>query len=328
LNKKIIWGVIGAGSVCEIKSVPAMYKLPGSRVKSIMRRNAFAAEDFAKRHGVHSWTQNADFLFKDNEINAIYIATPPDTHAYYTKKAAQAGKIVYVEKPMARDHDECIKMISVCEKYAVPLFVAYYRRALPHFLRIKKLIDSGYLGNIQKVDIFFNRSLRDMEKDHPEKIWRLNPKVSGGGYFHDLASHQLDLLDFFFGPVIKVQACAKNVSGYYSVPDNVRADLLFKDNVVAKGYWNFASSKTEVKDEILIEGDKGHLAFSTFAHTRISGVSDDFGAINESYQLPQHIQECLIKTIILEIQGKGKCPSTGVSAARTSKVMDIVCNYP
>lgn len=327
MNKKIVWGVIGAGSVCEVKSVPAMYKLPDSQVKIIMRRTAIAAEDFAKRHGIHFWTQNVDVLFEDKEINAVYIATPPDTHAYYTQKAAQAGKIVYVEKPMARNYAECLDMISACEETNIPLFVAYYRRALAHFLRAKELIDLRHLGNIQEVDITFNRSLRDMEKKHPEKIWRLDPKISGGGYFHDLASHQLDLLDFFLGPVIKAKGTAQNISDYYNVPDIVQAELLFKDNIIAKGYWNFSCSENEVKDEIFIKGDKGYITFSTFAHTKIRGFSDSLGIINESYQLPQHIQECLIKTIILEIQGNGTCPSTGLSAARTSKVMDIICNY-
>lgn len=323
---KIVWGVIGAGSVCEIKSMPAMYKLSNSRVKTIMRRNAIAAEDVEKRHGVPFWTQNVDDLFEDTEINAIYIATPPDTHAYYTKKAAQAGKIVYVEKPMARNYDECLDMIAECKKYDVPLFVAFYRRALPHFLRIKELIDLGNLGNIKNIDIVFNRSIRDMEKEHPEKIWRLNPVVSGGGHFHDLASHQLDLLDFLMGPIIEAKGSAENVSGYYAVADTVNAELLFEHNISAKGFWNFACTQNEVKDEIVITGDKGYVKFSTFAHTKIVGYSDFIGQINESYQLPQHIQECLIKTIISQIQGNGICPSTGISAARTSKVMDIICN--
>jgi predicted dehydrogenase len=291
-----------------------------------MRRNIEACEEFARRHQIPYWTNQADILFKDPEINAIYIATPPDTHAYYTTKAAEAGKMVYVEKPMARNYNECLEMISACKKANVPLFVAYYRRSLPHFLRIKELIEKKHLGNIQSVNIIFNRSLRDVEIQNPDKIWRLDPNISGGGHFHDLASHQLDLLDFFFGPALNVNGTSINRSGYYKVADSVQAELVFKDQVIARGIWNFACSQEEVCDEIHILGNKGNLSFSTFAHSRIQGYSTRLGKINEEYQLPKHIQEYLIRTIVSQFQGISSCPSTGESASRTSKVMDIICN--
>ena len=325
-TNEIVWGVIGAGSVCELKSMPAMNIIPGSRVKTVMRRNEKACEDFARRHHIPFWTNQADSLFKDPEINAIYIATPPDTHAYYTIKAAEAGKMVYVEKPMARNYSECLDMISACKKANVPLFVAYYRRALPHFLRIKELIENKYVGTLQSVDIIFNRSLRDPEKNDASKIWRLDPKISGGGHFHDLASHQLDLLDFFFGPALSVSGTAENRSGYYKVADSVQAKIVFKDQVTATGMWNFACSQEDVTDEIHIHGSEGKISFSTFAHSKIIGYSTQQGNINEVYQLPKHIQEYLIRTIVSQFQGISTCPSTGESASRTSKVMDIICN--
>ena len=325
-TNEIVWGVIGAGSVCEIKSMPAMNIIPASRVKTVMRRNEKACENFARRHQIPNWTHQADILFQDPEINAIYIATPPDTHAYYTIKAAEAGKMVYVEKPMARNYNECLEMISACKKANVPLFVAYYRRTLPHFLRIKELIEKKHLGTIQSVDIIFNRSLRDDEKNNPDTIWRLNPNISGGGHFHDLASHQLDLLDFFFGPALYVSGSSENRSGYYKVADSVQAKLVFKDQITARGRWNFACSQEEVTDEIHIQGDKGNLSFSTFAHSKISGFAKSLGEINEEYELPRHIQEYLIRSIVAQFQGISSCPSTGDSASRTSKVMDIICN--
>jgi predicted dehydrogenase len=108
----VIWGIIGAGNVCEIKSAPAMSKIPFSRIKTVMRRNAQKAEDFANRHAIKQWTINMDDLLSDSEINAIYIATPPNTHAELTIKAAQAGKAVYVENPMANAIEECESMID------------------------------------------------------------------------------------------------------------------------------------------------------------------------------------------------------------------------
>jgi len=101
------WGIIGAGNVTEVKSGPAFYKVENSRLLAVMRRNAEKAADYAQRHHVSKWYSNATDLIKDPDIDAIYIATPPDSHSKYAIEAMQAGKPVYVEKPMARNYSEC-----------------------------------------------------------------------------------------------------------------------------------------------------------------------------------------------------------------------------
>lgn len=135
MNKlnEIIWGVIGAGSVCEKKSMPALDKLPHSGVKTVMRRNAETCEAFAKRHKIPNWTTDSNVIFRDPEINAVYISTPPDTHALYAIKAAHAGKAVYVEKPMARNHHECITMIDACVQANVPFSLRIIEELYPIF---------------------------------------------------------------------------------------------------------------------------------------------------------------------------------------------------
>jgi len=321
----VVWGVIGAGKVCEKKSMPAMNKIPHSQVKTVMRRNEESCKDFAMRHHIPNWTLDSKEIFDDPDINAVYIATPPDTHALYTIKAAQADKAVYVEKPMARNYSECLDMISACKEADVPLFVAYYRRALPHFLRVKELLAQGKIGQVKLVQINFNRSPRIDEIKNPGKVWRVRPEISGGGHFHDLASHQLDLMDFLFGPIIKAEGQAENKARLYEPADTVSAEFAFQSGVKGRGKWDFASPEPDVKDEIIIVGEEGELHFSTFAHAHIEGVSVSMGQISEEMILPQHIQEPLIRTIVSELRGEGKCPSTGESAARTSHIMDIVC---
>jgi len=125
IKREICWGIIGVGDVCEVKSGPAFMEVANSSVMAVMRRMTEKAKDFANRHDVGKWYDNAEDLLNDPEINAIYIATPPSTHAEYTLKAAAVFKPVYVEKPMARSHQECVSMIAACEKANVPLFVAY-----------------------------------------------------------------------------------------------------------------------------------------------------------------------------------------------------------
>ncbi|MDD3715702.1 MAG: Gfo/Idh/MocA family oxidoreductase [Candidatus Marinimicrobia bacterium] len=322
---KVVWGVIGAGNVCEKKSMPAMQIIPHSRVRMVMRRNTEACRDFARRHKIPEWTTDAASLFEDPQINAVYIATPPDTHAYYTQLAAKAGKAVYVEKPMARNYAECREMLRACRTAGVPLFVAYYRRMLPQFRRVKELIDKGAVGTVCAAHISFYRPPY-AEDAHPERNWRVRPEISGGGHFHDLASHQLDLMDYLLGPLKHVRGNALNRAGLYAPPDTLSATFHFAGGAVGSGSWCFVSSPEENVDQISISGTEGYLNFSTFANARIHCVSEQWGILQEEYALPAHIQEYLIRTLVAELRGEGYCPSTGSSAARTSRVMDLICS--
>ncbi|HAN79175.1 MAG TPA: oxidoreductase, partial [Bacteroidales bacterium] len=187
-DDKVRWGVIGVGKVCEIKSVPGLYKTSNSEVVAVMRRNADLAKDFALRHGIKKWYSDVDMLINDPDVNAIYIATPPGSHAEICKKAALAGKPVYVEKPMARNYAEALEMIEVCKEAKVPLFVAYYRRALPFFLKIKELVETGKIGEVRFVNIRMYKRLNQAINSPDNNNWRVIPEIAGGGHFYDLAS--------------------------------------------------------------------------------------------------------------------------------------------
>src|SRR5438067_5233611 len=157
--------MIGCGDVTEVKSGPGFQKAAHSRLVAVMRRNGALARDYAERHGVPRWYDDAESLVADPEVDAVYVATPPSSHEEYTLLAARAGKPVYVEKPMARDHAECVAMIDACRAAGVPLFVAYYRRALPRFLKIKELIESGAIGEVRFVAITLYKTLTPQELD-------------------------------------------------------------------------------------------------------------------------------------------------------------------
>ncbi|MEX0883459.1 MAG: Gfo/Idh/MocA family oxidoreductase, partial [Cyclobacteriaceae bacterium] len=253
-DKIVKWGVLGVGDVCEKKSAPAMEKVEGSRLVAVMRRSGEKAKDYARRHQVPKWYDNADALINDPEINAIYIATPPNAHLELTKKAAAAGKPVYVEKPMARNHGECLEMIDVCDKAGLPLFVAYYRRTLPNFLKVKELIDGGAIGEIRYVNITINQPSHPDVKEDMKNNWRINPDISGGGYFYDLGSHQLDFMDFLLEPIEEVKGIAANQSGAYQAEDIVSASFRFKNGVLGNGNWCFTTSEVSRKDSTVIIG--------------------------------------------------------------------------
>lgn len=323
-DPEVRWGVLGVGNVCEVKSAPAMNIVGHSKLVAVMRRDGVKAEAFAEKHQVSKWYDKADDLINDPEVNAIYIATPPDSHAALTKKAAQAGKPVYVEKPMARTYQECLEMIADCEKAQVPLYVAYYRRTLPHFLKIKELVENGAIGEVRLVNIQMNQAKGHHDIKSTPDNWRIDPEIAGGGYFYDLASHQLDFLDFLLGPIKKAQGIAANQAGRYTAEDIVTASFKFENGVIGSGSWCFTTGEVANKDLTTIVGSKGQLSYATFGDASVLLESDEEGTQKFEFELPKHIQYYLIESIVKELLGRGKCPSTGVSAARTNWVMEQI----
>jgi predicted dehydrogenase len=302
MNDTIRWGIIGCGDVTEIKSGPALQKVEGSELVAVMRRSADKARDYAERHGVPHWYSDADKLIADPRVNAIYIATPPDSHADYTQRAARAKKPVYVEKPMARTYAECQAVVAACKQADVPLFVAYYRRAMPYFLKVKELLDSSAIGAVHSVHIALHQ--RPMAVDPQALPWRIVPAISGGGLFFDLASHQLDLLDFLLGPIAQAQGVAANRAGHYAAEDTVSASFAFAAGPIGSGSWSFCAS--EGRDQIEILGAKGRIVFSTFQFTPIELVNDQ-GQQTFAIDLPEHVQQPLIQTVVDALLGQGTC---------------------
>jgi len=326
-DSEVRWGVLGVGNVCEIKSAPAMNLIPKSKLVAVMRRDEEKVKDYAERHGVKKWYTDAKSLIEDPEVNAIYIATPPHVHLELTEMAARAGKPVYVEKPMARNHAECQEMIQVCEKAGVPLFVAYYRRALPHFVKIKELIEAGEIGAIRTVHINLKQVVEPEIIAKLENNWRIVPEIAGGGYFFDLASHQLDLLDFFFGKITQATGFSANQAQAYAAEDIVVGSFVFENGVLGTGNWCFSSSKTAEIDEVIIDGDLGQIRFATFGKGEFWLTKDDEKPLHYQVELPKHIQQPLIQSIVIELLQEGISPSHGESGARANWVMDELVKH-
>ncbi|MCM3690744.1 Gfo/Idh/MocA family protein [Neobacillus niacini] len=323
---KVRWGIIGCGDVTEVKSGPAFQKINNSELVAVMRRTGELAKDYAKRHHVPKWYDDADMLINDPDVNAIYIATPPGSHMEYTLKAAMAGKPVYVEKPMARNYSECQEMIAACEKVGVPLYVAYYRRAQPRFLKIKELLENGAIGEIRFVST--TQYQKDTEeKQNADKLsWRVKPEIAGGGLFFDLASHTLDLLDFLLGPITAVEGFASNQGGYYSAEDKVSGTYLFESGVHGIGNWCFTAFEDVDINEIV--GSKGKITFSTFGNESVKLMTKQ-GMEEWNFERPEHVHQSLVEIIVSDLTTNSRlCPSTGLTGARTNWVMgELVKNY-
>lgn len=317
---EIKWGIIGCGDVTEVKSGPAFNKIANSTLIAVMRRDAAKAEDYAKRHGVPKWYSNAIDLINDPEINAIYIATPPLQHEEYTIAALNAGKPVYVEKPMAVDSAAAKRMTEAAKATGVKLVVAHYRRVQPLFLKVKSLLEEKVIGDVRFATIkMFQPAASDIIANSAEN-WRVNPAISGGGLFHDLAPHQLDLMLYYFGKAIKFNGIASKKNHSMLVDDFVSGQILFENGVTFNGTWCFSVPEKEKADLCEIIGTEGKISFSVFGQQLKLDVGDKVKTID--FEPLKHVEQPMIEQVVAYFRGEGKNPCAAEVALETMKIMD------
>ncbi len=322
--KIIRWGFIGCGEVTEKKSGPAFAEVEGSVVEAVMSRNEAKARSYAERHGIAKWYTDPQELIDDPDVNAIYIATPPSSHATFAIMAMKAGKPVYVEKPLASSYEDCTRVNRVSEATKVPCFVAYYRRYLPYFQKVKSIIDSGTIGKVINVQVRFAVPPRDLDYQRADNLpWRLQPDIAGGGYFYDLAPHQLDLLQHFFGVIVEASGMCANRGGLYGAEDTVSACFRFDNGLPGSGSWCFVAYESAREDRIEVIGDRGQVSFSVFNYDPIKLNTGDGTQLIEVPN-PPYVQFPLIKNVVEHLQGLGVCTCTSISATPVNWAMDQI----
>jgi predicted dehydrogenase len=231
-------------------------------------------------------------------------------------KVCAAGKPCYVEKPMTRNAAEAEIMVAAFKKAGIPLFVAYYRRGLPRFVKVKALVESGALGRLTGISY---RCLSSAHTRTGELPWRLKPELSGGGLFMDIGCHTLDIIDYIAGPLRDVAGRAANLASVYEAEDQVTMQFATGSGAVGTASWNFASALGE--DQIVFAGTAGRIVISTFGQEPVKLETP--GGV-ELFDLPHppHVQQFLIESIVNQLLGRGTCPSTGETALRTTRVLD------
>lgn len=317
----IRWGFIGCGEATEKKSGPAFAVVKGSEVVAVMGRDKEKTRNYAKRHNIRHCYTDAQALIDDPEVNAVYIATPPSSHATFAIMAMKAGKPVYVEKPLAASYEDCARINRISRETGVPCFVAYYRRYLPYFQKVKELLPQ--IGKVLNVQIRFSVPPRDLDYNRENLPWRVNPDIAGGGYFYDLAPHQIDLLQEMFGCILHTEGYATNRRGLYKAEDTVSACFMFETGIPGSGSWCFVSDESSKEDNIEIFGSKGTIKFSVFTFDPIE-LRNEEGVKSFSVPNPTYVQLPLIRNIVEHLQHKGNCTCDSVSATPTNWVLDKI----
>jgi len=314
------WGIIGCGDVTEVKSGPAYQKTAGFELKAVMRRNQEKVKDYAKRHGIEKYFTDADALINDPDIDAVYIATPPDSHLFYALKVAAAGKTCCIEKPMAPSYEESKQILEVFEEKNIPLFVAYYRRSMPRFTKVKEWLNQGEIGTVRHINWQLSQppNALDLSGDYN---WRTDPKVAAGGYFDDLASHGLDLFVYFLGEIQEASGVSLNQQGLYAAKDAIAATWLHRGGITGAGVWNFGMASM---DRVEIFGNQGKISFSVFEEKPL--ILEKEGKKTALFiEHPQHVQMPHVENMKKHLlEGGYSHPSTGNSGAHTSWVMDQI----
>lgn len=317
---KINWGIIGCGDVTELKSGPAFNKVPNSSLIAVMRRDAVKAKDYAQRHHVPNWYADAQQLINDPAINAIYIATPPSSHEEYTLAAIAAGKSVYVEKPMANNYAATLTMVQAAKAANVKLTVAHYRRQQPLFLYIKQLLNDHAIGQPLLARIIFDKvALTAAELATTGNAWRTNPAIAGGGLFHDLAPHQLDLMYYFFGAVKKATGIASQQGRQYAADDMVAGNILFENGVGFSGSWCFNAPTPTDYCEII--GTNGKISFSIFSGHTITLTSAENIITTIDFDPLQHVQQPMIDKTVRYFLDQVDNPCSGEEGAEIMRLM-------
>jgi predicted dehydrogenase len=315
--EKICWGIIGCGNVTEVKSGPAFNKVEHSSLMAVSRRDEEKLADYVKRHQVPMSFTNALDLIHSDHINAIYIATPPDVREAYALEAMQLGKPVYLEKPMALNLAACKRLKAVSEKLGVKLSVAHYRRNLPLFMEVKNILSQDIIGAVKEVQITM---LKKTDKAAQDPFnWRIDPSIAGGGYFYDLAPHQIDLVFYFFGKPKSFSGISTNKAGLYKAEDYVQGSIELENGIICKGLWDF-SIDGEEKDEFLIIGEKGTIRFPVFGLFIEVEMNGNTNTIH--FEAPKHNQQNHIQAVVNYFLDKGQNPCSAEDAILSMDVME------
>jgi predicted dehydrogenase len=316
--KTIRFGMIGAGSVTEKKSAPALQKVPGSSLDFVMRRDRDKLADYARRHGVLKFSTRYEDILEDPDIDAVYIATPPDSHAFYTLEAARHGKAVYVEKPMARTVAEAQGMVKACRDAGVKLFVAYYRRAQPRFLKAKELIQSGGLGDVRSFQYLY---ACPVPGEDPARPWLLSREKAGGGLLYDIGSHMIDSILFLLGEPEEVIGRSSNLSRARDADDLSSALFRFASGVQGTVQLSFSAAQTI--DRLWVSGSRGSLTLSVMGYEPLLWEHD---GLTESidFPRPEHVQQPMITRVVDTLLGRDSLESTGASALLTQEILETI----
>lgn len=313
--KNIVWGMIGCGDVTEVKNGPGLYLSKNSILKGITNRTISKAHEWVERHQHGRVYSDVNELLKDEEIDIVYVAVTPQMHMDYAILCAQAGKHCLIEKPLALSYEQGLNIKEAFDKVGKKAFVAFYRRSLNRFQKVKELVESGTIGELLSVNIArYAKPITDTSK------WRANPEISGGNEFTETDIHILDFVDYLLGEV-KDYSFTKKTSEENDSFHSLSLSMKFENGCICSGNWLY---QCEVElDRFEIIGTKGMIHFEFFKNSPIHLVHKDKQEEIMVSDSP-HVGQNMEQDIVNELNQGGQFSGTVDAALRTLKIADDI----
>jgi predicted dehydrogenase len=249
------WGLIGCGDISRKRVAPAIRDLDNCRLIAVNRAHSDRAEQFAHEFGADRWYKDLKELLEDEEIKAVYIATPHNLHAEQTIAAAKAGKHVICEKPMALNAQECRRMIAACRTAGVRLSIAYYRHFYPVVSRVKQILESGEIGKVVLAEIRAFENFRPEAED--PRSWFTRKRQAGGGPLMDFGCHRIEVLLNILGAVSKAWGSQGSLITDWDVEDT--SISILESQTEARGILAVSRAIEEPQDTLDIYGSAGSI---------------------------------------------------------------------
>jgi predicted dehydrogenase len=319
--KKLNWGLIGCGDISQKRVAPALRDLPECHLVAVNRARTDLAESFAREFGAKQWYADWQDLLNNKDIDAVYIATPVNLHAEQTIAAANAGKHILCEKPMAMNTQECDQMIAACKENNVKLSIAYYRHFYPVIERIKTILNSGQLGQVIMATI--NAFEKFDRKPGEPRYWLLEKEKSGGGPMMDFGCHRIEVLVNLLGDVTDVKSITDTIHYDRSVEDTASALIKFKAGM--RGVLNVNHAIFESQDTLDIWATEGSIHVSTLNKGDLTMITSD-GMATESHPPHKNVHLPHIQAFTHSVLNDTPVPVEGNEGQKITAILDLIYN--
>jgi len=251
--RKIKWGVIGSGGIAKRRTIPeGIWKACNAQLSAVFDINRQVNAQVAKEFDARRAASIGDLL--DDDIDAVYVATPANVHAEHVRAAACAGKHVLCEKPLGMTVAEAKEMIALCERMGVKLGCAFMMRFVAQHSEALRLIRQGRLGTPT-----YARAQLSCWYPPIKGAWRQDPATGGGGALIDMGGHCIDILEMFFGNVAKVSCLVNNIVHDYKSEDSAVATLFFQNGALGTVDTFFCIPDNSSKNVLELYGSRGSI---------------------------------------------------------------------
>lgn len=320
LSSPIRWGLVGCGDIAAKRVAAALREAPGSTLLAVARRRAELAAEFAQGHGASRSFADWRDLVCDGEVDAVYLATPVRLHLEQAVAAAEAGKHVLCEKPMALDVAGCERMIAAAHAGGVRLGIAYYRHHYPVIARLRQLLASGEIGQpvmaqVQAFDLF------DPAPDHP-RAWLLDKAQSGGGPMADFGCHRIEILLDLLGPLAEAHGFPSKVRfEARGVEDTCVAHLCFRSG--AEAVLAVTHAAFEPRDRVEVFGSHGS-AHVDVLNEGVLRIVTAAGTREERHPPPGNLHQPLVEDFVRAIHDGREPTVTGDMGLEVSRALAAI----